>query len=328
MFPAAAGAMSPAAEMKHQSRPLSLKEQLMQPRSIFAPGSRIRMNFVPMVLNLFLPWGVFVIMNGLQTYTINTKPLLAEVLIACLYLFWFASVGLAWWARKNMPEPTWFTYAAVMIGFSVLSGVKCGMSISGSYTQKFQVLSSMKVIRGMDASNTVGQDVMDAGMVFFKDGTHLDSTRSWHFKQRTMYCVAPIVTDGKTPKAFDFWAVGKDCCSMDSSDFRCGAWAQQDANSGIRVLSNEDLPFYRLAVQQAETLYGVVAPHPIFFTWSKNAESEVEHMFEAGFKTYTFQTAGSFIFYLVCLLLATCKFAWIGRTNSTMGSNFGGYAAI
>lgn len=165
---------------------------------------------------------------------------------------------------------------------------------------------------------------MDAGILYFAQNNHLDSMKSWHFKHRSLYCVAPV-TNGATPgtQSYDFWAVGEDCCSTTTSDFRCGPdWGSLTARAGIRVLDADELQNYRLAVQQAETLYGVVATHPIFFRWSKDPLHEVNSWNEKAFKSYVYMVALAFVVSLLVVVLATCKFAWIGRASSAYAMDF------
>ena len=40
---------------------------------------------------------------------------------------------------------------------------------------------------------------MDAGMIYFAPNTKIDFTRAWHFKQKDVYCVAPLVKPDSLP---------------------------------------------------------------------------------------------------------------------------------
>lgn len=273
------------------------------------------MNFLPLILNVFLPWGVYCICCGLTSFSLMyERPKLVAVLIAAVFALWLACVHQAYWARRNNPDPTWYTYAAVAIGIAFFSGISSGLQNFNGQGAEYKQISSLKVVHKLDPNTATGLDVLDAGMVYFADNARLDGTRSWHFKQRRLYCVAPIVSNNS--RTIDFWAVGRDCCSIDSSDFRCGAWGASNAHTGIRVL-DEDVPYYRLAVQQAETLYGIISTHPTFFRWSRDPITEVANMGQAGFKTYRVQASFAFVLCLAGVGIMAFRFAWLGRYSST-----------
>lgn len=302
-----------------------VKDRLMKQRTIFAPGNRIRMNVVPMFLNLLMPWGVFTFCCGLTSFWVAySQPAFARLVILILLVFWLGTLIFAVRYRRSSPEPTWYSYASLMFGIAIITGCSLGTSNFEHYMRPFYEIQDLKVIHQLATGVERGQNFMDAGVVYFSHGSHFDGMRSWHFKHRTLYCVAPIITNssGPTTQTYDFWAVGKDCCSLGSSDFRCGAWSNPSARSGIRILSQEDTPFYRLAVQQAETLYGIVAAHPLFFEWAEDPLMEVNHWNAQAFKNFLFLTALALVVSLLTLTLATCKFAWIGRAGSVYETNF------
>jgi len=202
-----------------------------------------------------------------------------------------------------------------MVGLGCIFGTSAGLYNSRVWTRRYYEIHDLKVLHQLDTVRERGQTVMDAGVVFFATGNELDPMKSWHFKHRTLYCVAPITTNGQTPEShsYDFWAVGKDCCSLGSSDFRCGAWGSSSARSAIRVMDDNDIFFYRLAVQQAETLYGIMATQPVFFEWAEDPLAEVNSWNSIGFKNYLFLVCAAFVFSLLCLAMTSCRFAFIGR---------------
>eukprot|EP00435_Cladocopium_sp_Y103_P018052 s3075_g4.t1 len=107
------------------------------------------------------------------------------------------------------------------------------------------------------------------------------------------------------------WDEDWDCCSLTSSDFRCGAWGHPHADRAIRVLADQDMPFYRLAVQQAETLYGVVAANPVFFKWSEDPEAEVATWFAQAMRNFSFDLTVAFMVSLLALSGAVYRFSWM-----------------
>jgi len=293
-----------------------VKHRLQKPRTIFAPGQRIKMNIVPVFLNLFVPWAVYVLACGVLSFSMPYKyPGTTTGILFLICLFWLVLTGMALWHRKNDPDPTWWTYVAFMTGLAIFSAATTGMSTYDNLSKPYYQIRDLKVIPTFDPGNERGQNVLDAGIVYFTYGGHIDGGRSWHFKHHSTYCVAPIVGNSSEPatQSYDFWAVGKDCCSLSASDFRCGAWGSQKARSAIRVLDEEVTPYYRLAVQQAETLYNIMATHPVFFYWAADPLEEVNSWNIQAFKDFLFGCAFFFVVSLFCLVLALYKFSWIGR---------------
>jgi len=286
----------------------------------FLPGKRIRMSIVPLVLMLLLPWAVFVATCWLSAFRIKYLfPYTVDLILVGFILVWVVSVGAAVYARFRIPEPTWYTYLCFTLGLAVVTGPLCGHWIFSSLMQHYYRVGDLKVLSGVDVSNAQGDSMLDAGIVEFAKGNYLDEMRAWHFKHHVTYCVAPVVTNrtqGPVSGSYDFWAVGRDCCSLTSSDFRCGAWGHPHADRAIRVLADEDVPFYRLAVQQAETLYGVVAANPVFFKWSNDPEAEVSGWAMQAFKNFLFCVASAFVVSLIFLTFAAWRFAWLGRSGS------------
>lgn len=231
---------------------------------------------------------------------------------------------MAVWARKNTAEPTWYTYMAVVCGIFGFAGYALGMYVFNTYTQPYYALMDLKVAKGIDATATDGKNVMDTGIFYFNQGNALDETRSWHFKHGTLYCVAPIITNNTVPysQSFDFWAIGKDCCSLSSSDFRCSNWGSSSTHTGVRLFEDSDLVFFKLAVQQAESVFSIRARNPVFLRWSNDPMVEMSNWQNKAYTTVLEGDLFAFIASVFCLSLAACSFAWIGRTDSAYGTAF------
>lgn len=305
--------------MEERSNPALIRDRLFKPRTVFAPGHRIRMNVVPMFVNVFLPWGFYLFCSGICTFTLMyNRPVLAWGLVFCAYLLAFLLVLFAIYMRRNDPEPTWFTYLAIYMVLAVVLGTMFGTYNHKTNMVKFYEIQDLKVLNDIDASKEKGSNMMDAGILNFADGNRLDGEISWHFKHKTMYCVAPVV--GSTPipetQSYDFWAVGKDCCSMASSDFRCGEAWSVGSHSALRVFNDEDIKFYRLAVEQAQSLHNIMANHPIFFEWTHDPLGKVNSWNDEGFGFFAKTAAFFFVLCLFGVALASCQFAFIGRRES------------
>jgi len=307
------GRQDPFEDMPH-----TVKARLFKPHTPFAPGMRIRFNIVPMFLNLFLPWGIFTLCSGLCSgWLMYTEPGLVMVLSSLIVLGGLICGFRALQARRSDPEPTWWSYTALSLAVASAAGLMCGWTNYVTLAKPYFEIKDLKAVHQIDARYERGQNMMDAGILYFAAGNKIDGLKSWHFMHHTQYCVAPITgSEDPSTHAYDFWAVGTDCCSMSSSDFRCGEWSNSAARSGIRVLDDPALPFYRLAVQQAETLYGIQAAHPIFIRWSQDPLAEVNSWNAKAFRNYLFMVCFSFVVALFLVVLASSKYAFIGRAES------------
>jgi len=305
-----------------------IEERLNRRRSIFGPHQKLRMNIVPMFLNIFVPWGVFVFCLGVTSFwMMYAHPTLVWTLIGLVGATWMVLVFAAVWARANDPDPTWFTHFALAVGVAALVGTSFGNKNFEVYTRPYYAVNDMKVAKDVDASTMPGNNVIDAGIIHFREGTQFNSALSWHFKRGSLYCVAPIYSNtSMTPlsQTYDFWAVGKDCCSLSASDFRCGSWGNMGSKGGIRVVDEGEAAMYRLAVQQAESLYDIMAPRPILLEWSTNPEMVVDSWNQQVFKNYLTTVACAFVVSLLSTAMHTCRFSWLGRGESVYETDFYG----
>lgn len=306
-------------------QPLLNMEKAQKLRSVFVPGHRIRMNIVPMFVATFLPWGVFILCCGLSSFWLNyVSPTLVTGIIGAVFLFWILWLFAAIWARLKEPDPTWFTYMAVAVGVAAIAGTIIGKANFSTFSEPYYQVNDLKTADNVDASVTPSRNVMDAGIVNFVPGSNFDVLRSWHFMNGNTYCVAPVISTGvgvSMPAFYDYWVVGTNCCSVGASDFRCGAWGSAKASSGIRVVSDSALTNYRLAVQQAASLYSLQTPNPIFLTWSENPELEVASWNQQVFKNYLTQVATALVFSVFFMSMATVRFAWLGRSSAAYAAD-------
>jgi hypothetical protein len=236
------------------------------------------------------------------------------VIIFCGAL-WMGLVGLAVWARSNEPDPMWYSYSCLVVFLSIVLGTIAGLWLYYTNFLPYYEIKDLKVVANIDAGTEIGANHMDTGLFYFAAGNKIEATKSWHFKNHDVYCVAPIVPRDGTPKTgtYDFWAVGKNCCSTSASDFRCGAFDNVKARNGIRVLDDQARPFYRLAVQQTESVYGLISSHPIFVEWRQDPLDEIQTWQDVGYGKYLICALGWFVTLTILVLIAVYRFAWLGR---------------
>lgn len=108
------------------------------------------------------------------------------------------------------------------------------------------------------------------------------------YHKSSTWCVAPIISaDGAPLASYDFWAVGKDCCSTRPGDFSCGvvysSWASGAASpAGLRVLDDGEIAGYKLALEQATAAYKIQSTHAIFLYMQKKPYLQIKSYFNHG----------------------------------------------
>jgi len=178
--------------------------------------------------------------------------------------------------RFGPPEPTWFTFLFGTSLFAWVLGLFVGWMNWNMNLAPYYFITSLKFYENVDVKETRGLSAMDAGRLTFVPGTVLDTGKSMGFRQKDMYCVAPVVpTAGANLARYDFWAVGVNCCSDHASDFHCGEYNNMNARSGVRLFRDDELPWFQLALKQAEATHGIHSQHPVFLTWLEDPSAGV-----------------------------------------------------
>jgi len=199
---------------------------------------------------------------------------------------------------------------------ALLLGVALGDRNFWTHMQPYYDLTNLNSYQGVDPARMRGQELMDAGRVLFVPGTRLDLSRSMGFKNQDTYCVAPITggaVQGNPPLAsYDFFAVGKNCCSGNAADFKCGLYNHPSAHGGVRLVRDEERAFYRLAVQQAQSAFAIKAVHPLFFHWVVDPMDEVASFRQQAYQFYLTAMFSHFGFQLVLVVIAVLSFAQKG----------------
>mmetsp|Transcript_68872 Transcript_68872/g.149887 ORF Transcript_68872/g.149887 Transcript_68872/m.149887 type:complete len:305 (-) Transcript_68872:129-1043(-) len=183
------------------------------------------------------------------------------------------------------------TTALCLIIGAVVGGL-AGDSAWINCTSKVYTWQDMASYVNIDPARDQASSYMDAGMIYFKDGSHVLSDKALAFRNGATYCVAPIVRQPifvhdilATPESgtVDFWAVGTDCCGEKGTDakFTCGEAATPFSRSGLRILGNTERQMYLLATQEWSASTAVPAKHPLFVSYVKDpvqTSEDVLHM--------------------------------------------------
>lgn len=278
---------------------------------------RRRINCLPAMHALFLPWVMFLVVFSIASFYIHyTAP------ATVVFLNTTIVVGCITYAYNSFKSPHpdpgrafYPTYLAVAFLVAASLGWLMGdlnfwfnmhpaynVEHLGSYQNVNP--SQFKTQSGQTVPAT-GKRYQDAGKVYFNHKAKLDLNRTMSFKMGDLYCVAPIVDpDCKGACGFDFWAVGINCCAEDVSDFRCGEWNNPAAKAGLRLMHDELRPNFRLAVLEAEGVHHIVSTHPVFFEWLHDPVKELEHIKRKGFREFVLLMIASFFVNLGCTYLA------------------------
>lgn len=306
-----------------------------EPRSAFTKGSRMRFNVLPLLVLSVVPWLIFVGVFGLTaSEAVYYQSLWVYIAIAAVTVFWLACILVAVRARSSEPDPTWYAYFAMAVGIALFAGVICGSNLYEGYTLPVIELESLRTIKNLDVSKTSGKNVLDAGAFYFASGTEQSLWQSWHFKRAPggdLFCVAPLAAaGGQAPEtqSYDFWAVGKDCCSEAAADFRCGRPSNEDKPAALRITKEQDLVYYRLAVQQAESIHHYKSESPIFVEWYEDPEQQIDDWRTECYEHVIFGSILAFVYFLFLLTLFSVRYAWLGRRYPRATDGAPGYGAL
>jgi len=291
-------------------------------KGTFIGGDRKRLNGLAILLSIVVPCVMFSSLLAVTTFIIHYRRPTITYSIAVVYLLLILAVG-ALAAREMLRkmrgdpsrQPTWYVFMLTTMVIAYLAAVSIGEGIYEGYMQHYYNIKNMNVFSHVDPTRMHGGQLQDAGIINFLDGAFVDSTRSMGFKNVDTYCVAPI-TYGDKPNsdiAYDFWAVGKGCCSGKQADFHCKYFNTPHANGGVRVLADEDRSHYRLAVQQAEATYKIEATHPLFFEWVPDADQKVSDIWHDGFMEFIAAVCFHGVFQVCLVVTASILFARLGN---------------
>lgn len=287
-----------------------------QPKEgMLLPGQRRRMNLVPIVLCIVIPWSVFVLVFGLMSFGFHYRLPLLTTGCALFLLFGVLCVCAKAYhdRKKGESDPSWVIFLAASLLMAWFVGFDMGDANYATNTRGYYDLKGLNNYTNVYPNRMLGQQLMDAGVVTFAKGSQLDISRSMGFKNHDMYCVAPIVFGKEPSVSYDFWAVGKGCCSGSQADFHCDNYNNPAADNGVRLLDSGDKAFYRLAVQQAEATYNIKAATPVFFTWDVNTGNKMNTKLSHAMQSFVAWMMSYLVFQTFVVVVASIVFSKLGR---------------
>lgn len=286
-------------------------------RKPYLTGQRRRLHIWPVLISLFLPWGFFIFVYWVSSFPVRyDKPWLYDLAMLASALLTLAFAVVAVGSRLKMfssqeRDPSWLMFVAVFMIVALVGGYHFGDKTYKTYMRPYLDFSNLNSYTDIYPNLMRGQQLMDAGVVVFTNGTRLDISKSEGFKEGTMYCVAPISFGNVTLKTYDFWAVGTNCCSGSKPDFHCEGW-NSDQYGGLRLMNGGARGKYRLAVQQAEATYGIKAAHPLFFEWTRKPLQTVDTWQKKAYNSFPLAIFAYGLLQAFCVTCATLAFSRIG----------------
>jgi hypothetical protein len=168
---------------------------------------------------------------------------------------------------------------------AAIAGLVFGYYLFIMHFDVYRQFRNLDTYINIDPAMDVGGAYMDAGEVYFKEGSRVDTKRAIAVMSKDVFCAAPVVRDsgGQTqaeeeeglqppPPAgsVDWWVIGKNCCLPSGEQFTCGLAGLGPGvypRAGLRLLPVYERHLYRLAVDEWSSKYDTPAKHPLFFFW-------------------------------------------------------------
>lgn len=254
---------------------------------------------VPVLCGLFMVLGVLVVMGTFIAAAHEVLPYWCHPLVRTSH-FWMPFLS-----PVHAAGGRWLAFLFFSSALAAMSGIFLGDLNYWTNMLPYYELQTLNIYDSVNTATSQGQQMMDAGRVVFAENTTLDLGKAYQFQDLETYCVAPIVTGSGASKLYDFWAVGLNCCGFNASkqmEYKCGPYTSTKANQGLRLMADNQRDFYKLAVQQAEAEYKIVAKHPLLFYWSEDAEADMKSYYSFGLK-YFAAGVGAFFCWQIFLIL-------------------------
>jgi len=275
--------------------------------------SKRRIDVLSIILNVLFPWALFVTLFSLASFELRFMyPRLALLLgIVC----WSIVIMIILRAvRQRSPLPgnamrrKWQVFTALLYFLAALAGTVLGEENYWHNMNPYYDYQSLITYVNINPSLDRGQSYMDSGEVYFKEHSRVDVAHAVAFQHKEIYCVAPITItpivgsdteDSSVPPpasgTIDFWAVGVNCCDSNGEDFNCADARDMHARAGLRLLRDDQRPYFKMAVEEWEARNNIRAVHPIFLFWLVDPLDETMKYLRNGQQIYLLCMMGYFV---------------------------------
>lgn len=203
----------------------------------------------------------------------------------------------------------------VITWLAVFLGGVTGMNAEESYMSQFYAITFFSEYENVLAS-TPGAAYSDAGKVWFAESSKVDHDKSIGFKDKMVYCAAPIIDKNQGRKSIAFWAIGFDCCDA-RGKFRCGATGNS-VRGGVRappdgIFAQDNGKFLKAVNQSAAVNNFDVDQDVILLHWVKDPDHEARTKF---FTALGADFIGAGLFALLVLLMTFIGLSYEAREQS------------
>jgi hypothetical protein len=293
---------------------------------MFMRPRRRRLNLLSIIQVIALPFLVFALTAYLFGFSVHyTNPMWPWFFVGfCMLIAFVFLVKAAIVYRKQKQEmwsvpwyllnddDTWFLFLFAAIAISCLLGIAVGEVIYSGYTQPYYTLFELHSYTGIDPV-AEGKAYLDAGAINFKQDSYVDISHAVGYKDGNVYCVAPIKLGKDQVANKDFFAVGVNCCDGFPGNFNCfEKRAENFAHGGLRIIDNDNIPFFKLAAMQAGAEWGKNSPNPLFFTWMRDPAKRITQYYSDGAWTYG-TTLAAFLFFEAAAVGLMAYLYWKNR---------------
>merc|ERR1719272_1249243 len=118
-----------------------------------------------------------------------SRPTLTWMLVIAGFGVAFLAGGFAWRAKQRDRDPMWYIFSALAFFVAACLAVTFGDLNFWYNMQPFYDVENLNTYPSVNPAKQKGQQLMDAGRVYFADQTVLDMNKAIAFKNLDLYCV-------------------------------------------------------------------------------------------------------------------------------------------
>jgi hypothetical protein len=287
--------------------------------SLFVPGKRRRLNWMGIFWGLVTAPVVLAFEASLLTSEYRYHNPRKTIVWGAVPVIWTIFVAIEGIKKRGRDrEPMWLGFILFTMLLALGGGTYAGNVMYQDTFQPYYDLMSLNDYPNVNPATEPGDIYLDAGFMGFVDGSELDLKIVGMYVHEDTFCAVPIVNtkvDSGVPKTgnYDFWAVGKNCCSDPPGVFLCGAAHNAEAGQGLRETNMKDKDNYLHAIQQANAKYDINTQYPLLVNWVQDPLKLANAVYTEGVKWWYVGILCFVVMNTLLVILALLFFARIGH---------------